>query len=111
MKVVINRDFGGFGLSDLAMQLYLTRKEIPYHMTKKPTYTFFHAPGDEETVYYEYDFDRNDPVLVAIVEELGEEANSRYSSLKIVEIPEDVEWEIGEYDGREWVAEKHRTWE
>jgi len=30
--------------------------------------------------------------------------------LKIVDIPDGVEWEIEEYDGMEWVAEKHRTW-
>jgi hypothetical protein len=28
----------------------------------------------------------------------------------VVEIPDGVEWEIAEYDGLEWVAEKHRTW-
>ena len=32
------------------------------------------------------------------------------STLKIIEIPDDVDWIIEEYDGNEWVAEKHRTW-
>ena len=32
------------------------------------------------------------------------------ANLKMVEIPDDVEWEIADYDGKEWVAEKHRTW-
>ena len=27
-----------------------------------------------------------------------------------VSIPDDVEWQIEEYDGMEWVAEAHRTW-
>jgi len=31
--------------------------------------------------------------------------------LKVVEIPDDVEWNVQEYDGNEWVAEKHRIWE
>jgi hypothetical protein len=53
----------------------------------------------------------SDPVLVQVVRELGKRANSRYSDLKIVEIPADVEWQINEYDGVEWVAEKHRTWD
>ena len=53
---------------------------------------------------------RDDPILVQVVEEMGEKADSRYSSLSIVEIPDDVEWQIDEYDGNEWVAEKHRTW-
>jgi hypothetical protein len=48
--------------------------------------------------------------LVAVVEELGKEANGTYSELKVVEIPSDVKWHISEYDGDEWVAENHRTW-
>jgi hypothetical protein len=28
----------------------------------------------------------------------------------VVEIPDGIEWSIQEYDGLEWVAEKHRTW-
>jgi hypothetical protein len=58
----------------------------------------------------DHDMPRNDPILVQVVEELGEKANNRYSELKVVEIPDDVEWQIDEYDGVEWVAEKHRTW-
>lgn len=30
--------------------------------------------------------------------------------ISIVEIPGDIEWTIEEYDGIEWVEEKHRTW-
>lgn len=54
--------------------------------------------------------DRADPDLVAVVEELGEEAAGEHAELKIVEIPDGVEWEIDEYDGREHIAEKHQTW-
>jgi hypothetical protein len=25
-------------------------------------------------------------------------------------VPDGVEWTVEEYDGREWVAEVHRTW-
>jgi len=48
--------------------------------------------------------------LIAVIEELGEEANGRCAEIAIVEIPDDVEWEVDEYDGKEWVAEIHRTW-
>lgn len=54
--------------------------------------------------------DRNDPILIQVIEELGDKANSKFSKLKIVEIPDDVDWNIEEYDGNEWIAEKHRTW-
>ena len=36
--------------------------------------------------------------------------DGKCASLKVVEVPEDAEWEIDEYDGNEHVAEKHRTW-
>jgi hypothetical protein len=44
------------------------------------------------------------------VEQLGEAANGEFAELKVVEIPDDAEWTIQEYDGDEWIAEKHRTW-
>ncbi len=59
---------------------------------------------------YMQDLKRDDPDLVAIVEELGEKASGRFAKLAVVEIPDDVEWGIEEYDGVEWVAEDHRTW-
>jgi hypothetical protein len=61
--------------------------------------------------YFSYnDIDRNDPDLVAVVEELGEKAAGRYAALSVVEVPDDADWYIAEYDGSEHVAEKHRTW-
>lgn len=113
MKIAINADFGGFDLSDKALELLLTRKNIPFEKSGKEFYQPGHA-GDEEYRLYSFDFyeyvNRNDVDLVAVIEELGEEANGVYSSLKIVEIPDDVDWYVTDYDGLEHVAEKHRTW-
>lgn len=53
---------------------------------------------------------RADPLLIQVVRELGEDADGAHAQLKIVTIPDDVEWEIDEYDGSEHVAEVHRTW-
>lgn len=53
---------------------------------------------------------RNDPTLIQVIEELGESANGDFARLKIVEIPDDVNFYIDEYDGNEWVAEMHRKW-
>jgi hypothetical protein len=58
-----------------------------------------------------FDIERDDPALVQVVEELGEEANGAYAELKIVEIPYDIDWQIKEYDGKEHIAEEHRTWD
>jgi hypothetical protein len=50
-------------------------------------------------------------VLVKIVEEMGEQAGQKgITKLKVVEIPDNIEWSVHEYDGSEWVAEAHRTW-
>jgi hypothetical protein len=92
IKVVINKDFGGFGLSDEAKALYKERK------------------GITDPNWWYRDILRDDPILVQIVEEMGDNANGGYAELKVVEIPDDADWYIEEYDGSEWVAERHRTW-
>ncbi len=56
------------------------------------------------------EIERDDPNLVKVVEELGKEANGRFAELKVVKIPDNVEWEIDEYDGLETIEEKHRSW-
>lgn len=93
MKIVINTRHGGFGLSEEAETKYKGILGI--------------TDGD---YYPSVDATRDCPVLVALVEEMGERANSCYSQLVVVEIPDDVDWYIEEYDGMEWIAEVHRTW-
>jgi len=111
-EIVINTDFGGFGLSDEAVRKYfeykgwnLVEKESRYDVS-----FFYRDNTDDDNYFDEHKIKRDDEDLVRVVKELGEKANSKYASLKIVRIPEDVEWEIVEYDGREHIAEKHRTW-
>ena len=91
MKIVINSCFGAFGLSDKALDLYCALKGY-------------------QQIDACHEIERNDPFLIQVVEELGFEASDLFSELKVVEIPDDVDWIIQDYDGREWVAEKHRTW-
>lgn len=54
--------------------------------------------------------DRSDPLLVRVVEELGDAASGAHAALKIIEIPDGVEYEIHDYDGMESVHEKHESW-
>jgi len=56
------------------------------------------------------DIERNDPALVKAVEELGDKANGKHAKLDVIEIPDGIDFEVEEYDGKEWVSEKHRTW-
>jgi hypothetical protein len=53
---------------------------------------------------------RSHPLVIRVVEELGEAADGKHAKLRIVEIPDGTDYEISEYDGQEHIAEKHRTW-
>ena len=75
-------------------------------MEERKAYNEKHS---EQTWYYR-DVDRNDPILVQLVEENSELYSGRCAELAVVEIPDGVDYEIEEYDGREHVAETHRTW-
>lgn len=134
MKVVVNRCYGGFGLSDKAIEMIMKRKGLNcfrYKMTKLEEYTrcdklsaddylfVCYATKDlgekiskfpSEFYWYEGNLNRDDVDLVTVVEELGEEANGRFAQLEVVEIPHDVFWEIDDYDGIETIHEVHRSW-
>lgn len=133
-KVVINTCHGGFGLSPLAIKrmaelegkecYFYTHsssgKPVKISLEEANTEFIFRAytkevssSNFEENEEYRVgsrNVERDNPTLVQVVEELGELVNSKFADLKVIEIPDDVDWQIEEYDGLEWVAEKHRTW-
>lgn len=116
--IVINTDYGGFGLSKEAFRAWLTAKNIEYWPhPESDAIVFLSKPtgdpflDDRREIMAVYDVARDDPDLVKIVLTLGPAANGPSARLKVVTIPDDVEWVIEVYDGKEWVAEKHRTWE
>jgi len=90
-KIVINRCFGGFSLSEEAIKHYAQLKGLT-------------------AVLSYHDLARDDPHLVATVEALGEAANGRLAELQVVAIPDNITWYIHDYDGLEHIAENHRTW-
>lgn len=118
VKIAINRCFGGFGLSEPAFERLLARKGIAFEKVKGESsflgdsyYNAGHA-GEDEYYLSEYSFceDRADPDLIAVIEEMGKEAEGWAADIHIIEVPADVKWHIHEYDGLEHVAEDHRTW-
>jgi len=139
MKIVVNKCFGGFGLSHKAIMRYAELKNITLYLITEVRYDngsidftrFRYCEHDENNIFGNYyitkpllknggykekswfshhEIERNDPILVQVIEELGSGANGRFANLNIVEIPDDIEWEIEEYDGQEWVSESHMTW-
>lgn len=85
MKVVLNKCYGGFCLSQAA-----------YKFLGLEWDGFGFAYGDKRT-------DKN---LVECVETLGSIANGKYSNLRVVEIPDYIEWAIENYYGIETIHEK-----
>jgi len=112
--VVINNCHGGFGLSWDAQIAYLDRAGIDYILRDRDSRDDTNRLGQriftDDGEFHDREIPRDDPALVATVRAMGEQANGNFADLKVVKIPGDVQWQIDEYDGREWVSEIHRTW-
>ena len=54
-------------------------------------------------VIYSLDLKRDDPVLVQVVEEMGEAANGMCAKLRIAELPTGTAYRISGYDGFEGI--------
>jgi hypothetical protein len=81
-KVVVNRCYGGFGLSPAAIARL--------------------AEVGVEASEFSAGCSRHDPRLVTLVEELGNKANGDCSDLRVETVAED-RYVIREYDGMEWI--------
>jgi hypothetical protein len=133
-RIVINNCFGGFGLS-VASYEKLIEWGVPVRAYIDPerdseTGLYKKQPANDGEVVFDRDLDeqngerrlsgrywdtwtrdnRTHPLVVRVVEELGEEASGEHAKLKIIEVPDGIEWTIEEYDGNEHVAEVHETW-
>jgi len=115
-EIVVNRCYGGFGVSTEAV---LELRNWGY----KPAIACVLAGEkysngtvcDRDYKSYSMDYEnpraeRDDLELVRIVKEWGKRVNGICADLRVVEIPDDVKWEISEYDGYESVEEEHRSW-
>ena len=114
--VVINRCHGGFGLSWDAQIAYLDRAGIAYTLENRESRDDTSRYGQRIKLasgndFYDREIQRDDPALVAVVKEMGEDADGQFANLRVVKVPGDVEWHVDEYDGLEWVAENHRRWQ
>ena len=93
MQILCNREYGGYGFSDTALQMYNERKSL-----LDPSYN---------PIKYDCEISRNDTTLIEIYNELGSENFSDHISVvKIVSIPKKYKncYKIDEYDGKESVS-------
>jgi hypothetical protein len=121
-EVVINKCYGGFGLSlettlwiwknrgkveaiplkeyygntiSAKSHLELWRSYLARKDKKDSCYIDVFTP-DEKNVLISCDIPRDDPVLLTCIKRMGERANGSCAKLKIVEIPEGTEYTIEE---------------
>lgn len=136
-KVILNKCYGGFDVSKEAYMLYAKKKGLTLYLyesefiNKKFIYKkinnddsifrhyFTKDMGDnieisnedyEKYCLYLRNEHREDPVLIEVIEELGEKANGRFGNLKIVEIPDDLDYVIDEYYGIEILHQRVQEW-
>jgi hypothetical protein len=112
-KIVINKSYGEFCLSHKA---FLRLRELNQGDTLRehnPAEYWPHASRPDEPSLNMLGalIPRDDQKLVQVVEELRSEANGHCAELKVVEIPNDIEWKIEKSYGIEHVSESHRQWE
>lgn len=106
-KVVLNKTFGGFQLSERAKRLILNLKGIAFfeYMNKWKDVCFVDRLVTTDTEAYEHecidwnDIPRNDPELIRAVEQLGRLAGQSGSRLEVESI--DLSVYIHDYDGME----------
>lgn len=134
MKIVINCSWGGFNLSPKAIARYAELQgrpcyffmridgkwiraseasEVDYESFIWMAFDVPEMPADPASNRIDHGIKRDDPLLVRVVEELGEDAApiGKYTKLAVVEIPDGVRWYIHDHDGMETVHEGHRAWD
>jgi len=139
-EIAINKCHGGFSLSIEATKAYWLKKDIKCYawiddstaerylvknldellkLKKQSPYVHFTTVPKEEFEIKDNkrgqhlstsSIERSDKDLIEVIKLFGKKANGTYADLNIIEIPDNVKYVIEEYDGAEWIAEKHKTW-
>ena len=130
MKIILNKCYGGFDVSKEAYMLYAKKKGLELYQYASDFTNFkkcIYKKTNDERLFNDYfikdmgdnieisnedykkynlyldDEHRQDPILIEVVEELGDKASGRFGKLEVVEIPDNCYYEIDEYDGIETI--------
>ena len=101
MEILVNKCFGGFNVSKAVFdELGIEWTGYGYLCNK-----------DFKIVSNNNDAYRADQSFVAAVKKVGLKSSSTFlSEVRITKIPDNIEWEIDNYDGIETIHEVHRRW-
>lgn len=101
MEVVLNKCYGGFSVSEKVYKELNIKWDNYGYLTNED----LKIKSDNYNKY------RTNKKLIKAIKKIGlKEASGTHAELKIIEIPDDVNWEINEYDGIESVIDKERHW-
>lgn len=101
MKIAINKCYGGFSVSEDVYDA-LGIKWDNYGFLTNDNF------GIESDDYLKW---RSHPKLIQAIESIGEDkASGSLAKIRIIDIPNGIEWDLDEYDGIESVHEQHRSW-
>jgi len=135
MEIAVNKCYGGFKLSEEAilelikMNSDLVKKSKLSEWEKDGLdfssrlelfkdgfrkHRFYHLLEKDGEIYsydraYNYK-NRTHQDLIKVIKKLKNKVNTSVSKIEIIQIPDDVDWEIDKYDGIESIHEKHRSW-
>lgn len=138
-KVILNKCYGGFDVSIKATLAYAKKKHLKVSIYKRNfnnhsiTYSLVSPKIVKDDGFLKYavatkyhgrvannlppedilDLDgkyREDATLIEVVEKLGKEANTIISDLRVVEIPDDLDYMIDNYDGIETLHQRVQEW-
>lgn len=133
MKIAINTSKGAFNLSHTALMEYSKRKGfelypfiaeatidgrvcVPYSGQKYSWVYYSLSPIEKNDKFFPKVFDistikRNDKDLIDIISELGERQSScGDSTIKVIDVPDNLDFVVESCNGEEWVSEKHKIW-
>jgi len=119
MKIAVNKCFGGFGLSGEAIRfleanhgvkIYKSWKDLEDNKKEGELWGLEDNSYSSITMYSNAEEFRTDKRVVNVIEKLGKAANGRCAGLKVIEIPDEIQYEISDYDGIETIHELHQSW-
>jgi hypothetical protein len=111
-KIVINKSYDEFCVSHKAFIRLreLGQQEALQELNRGEYWPEAAGPREPSLNQCGKNIPRDDEKLVRVVEELKEDANGHAAALKVVTIPDDVNWVITKTEGGEQVSEVHRIW-
>jgi hypothetical protein len=111
-KIIINTSYDEFSVSHAAFVRLreLGQREALQEIDRGAYWPAAAGPREPSLNQCGKLIPRDDEKLICVVEELREAANGHAAQLKIVSIPDEVQWVIIKTDSGEQVSEAHRMW-